>query len=290
MDILLPVAFLCTHVSKSTEQDESKLLRLLEYINGTVHLKYSLGADNLHKLRAWVVDASYAVHPDHNSHTGGVMSFGTGGFLCKSIKQKLNTKSSTEAELVGASNYLLPNIIWVKMFLESQGYQLGENYIEQDNESAIKLEKNGRMSAGPRSRHINIRYFWIRDRSKQENITIRHCPTLDMLGDFFTKPLQGNLFQRFRDVIIGYKHIDTLTSALTSTTVTPSPLEERVGKPDRNDSAPVQKDNSREVMPPTSKKDGVTWTDIVRNRTPVKGIKAECCFELILSSNPVSKV
>ena len=99
------------------------------------------------------------------------MSFGTDGLICKSIKQKLNTKSSTKAELVGASDYL-PKIIWVKMFLALQGYQLGENYLEHDNESAIKLEKNGRMSAGPRSRHINIRYFWIKDRSRQENITI----------------------------------------------------------------------------------------------------------------------
>ena len=52
MDILLSVAFLCTLVSKSTTQDESKLLRLLEYINGTLYLKYTLGANNLAKLRA----------------------------------------------------------------------------------------------------------------------------------------------------------------------------------------------------------------------------------------------
>jgi hypothetical protein len=192
MDILLPVVFLCTRVSKSTTQDEYKLLRLLEYISGTLHLKYTLGADNLRKLRAWV-DASYAVHPDYKSHTGGVMSFGTGGFICKSSKQKLNTKSSTEAELVGASDYL-PNILWVKMFMEAQGYPLGENYLEQDNESAIKLEKNGRMSAGPRSRHINIRHFWIKDRSQQENISIRHCPTLNMLGDFFYQTSPGQSF------------------------------------------------------------------------------------------------
>jgi hypothetical protein len=54
-----------------------------------------------------LVDASYAVHPDMKSHTGGLMSMGTGGLICKSSKQKLNTKSSTEAELVGASDYFL---------------------------------------------------------------------------------------------------------------------------------------------------------------------------------------
>jgi hypothetical protein len=162
------------------------------------------------RVRTWV-DASYAVHPDMKSHTGGVMSFGVGGLLCKSSKQKLNTKSSTEAELVGASDYL-PNTIWVKHFLEAQGYDLEENVLEQDNESAIKLEKNGRTSAGPKSRHIDIRYFWIKDRLYGEDILVRHCPTLQMLADFFTKPLQGALFRRFRDVLLGYKHVDTLAA------------------------------------------------------------------------------
>ena len=71
---------------------------------------------------------------------------GTGGICCKLSKQKLNTKSSTEAELVGASDYL-PNTIWMKVFLEAQGHKVKESILEQDNESAIKLEKNGRTSA-----------------------------------------------------------------------------------------------------------------------------------------------
>jgi hypothetical protein len=138
-DILLAISFLCTRVSKSTVEDEAKLKRVLEYLNGTLHFKYVLGADNLTKLRSWV-DASYAVHPDMKSHTGGVMSFGLGGLVCKSSKQKLNTKSSTEAEVVGASDYL-PNTMWAQMFLEGQGYKLEESIMEQDNESAMKLEK-----------------------------------------------------------------------------------------------------------------------------------------------------
>lgn len=66
------------------------------------------------------VNASYAVHPDMCSHTGGAMSLGRGCILYKSTKQKLNTKSSTEAKFVGASDYL-PNAIWVKMFLHAEG-------------------------------------------------------------------------------------------------------------------------------------------------------------------------
>ena len=98
---------------------------------GTMDLEHTIGADSMEKLRSWV-DALYAVHPDMKSHSGGVMLFGTGGLICKSSKQKLNTKSSSEAELVGVSDYL-PNTMWVKMFLEAQGYKMNDNSLEQDN-------------------------------------------------------------------------------------------------------------------------------------------------------------
>jgi hypothetical protein len=222
-DLLLAIGFLCTRVSKSTKQDQTKLKRVLEYIRATMDLTYTIGADEITKVRSWV-DASYAVHPDMKSHTGGVMSFGLGGLICKSSKQKLNTKSSTEAELVGASDYL-PHSIWMKMFLEAQGHKVTENWFEQDNESAIKLEQNGRQSAGPRSRHIDTRYFWIKDRNASGDIQIRHCPTLHMLADFFTKPLQGDLFRKFRSVLLGYEHVDSLQNYIP---VPPSALEERV--------------------------------------------------------------
>jgi hypothetical protein len=156
------------------------------------------------------------------SHTGGVISFGRGGLVCKSKKQNINTKSSTEAELIGASDYL-PNTLYVKMFMEAQGYPIQTATFHQDNESAIKMEQNGKASCGQRSRHIDIRYFFITDHSKRHNIHITHCRTEDMLADFFTKPLQGSLFRKFRSVLLGETHIDTLS---------PSPLpslnEERV--------------------------------------------------------------
>ena len=253
-DLLLPIAFLSTRVSKSTTQDQGKLQRVLQYIHGTMNLEYTIGADDLGCFRTWV-DASYAVHPDMRSHTGGAMSFGRGAIICKSSKQKLNTKSSTEAEFVGASDYL-PHPIWVKNFLTAQGYTVRENILEQDNESAIKLERNGRMSAGPKSRHIAIRYFWIKDRVKTENISIRHCPTLQMVADFFTKPLQGGLFQTFRDVIMGNKHMSSLN------TDTPSmPLEERV---EELQAASAEDDSISE-----NDSDG-TWVDVVKRGSKKK--------------------
>jgi hypothetical protein len=96
-----------------------KLKRVLEYLHGTMDEFRVIGADDLTNMKMWV-DASYAVHRDMKSHTGGVVSFRTGAALRKSSKQKLNTKSSTEAELVGASDYL-PHAIWAKKFMERQG-------------------------------------------------------------------------------------------------------------------------------------------------------------------------
>ena len=145
-DIFLAVVFLASRVSNATIQDQAKLKRLLEYLYGTYNLPLILGADDIHTLYTFV-DASYAVHEDMKSHTGGVITFGRGGIACKSAKQKLVTKSSMEAELVGASEYL-PSTLWVQHFLQAQGFPHVTSYFEQDNQSTICLERNGRASAG----------------------------------------------------------------------------------------------------------------------------------------------
>ena len=222
-DISPTIAFLCTRVASPTVQDWLKLKRLIRYLKGTTHLNATLGGGDLTTLRTWV-DASYAVHSDMKSHTGGCASFGRGVFMTKSTKQKLNTKSSTEAELVGASDYL-PNTVWATHFLEAQGHVVEDSIFYQDNQSAIRLENNGRASAGQKSRHINIRYFFIKDRIASGGLRVVHCPTSVMLADFYTKPLQGVLFQRFRAVILGYDHISSLEAEYIT-----SLDEERVGE------------------------------------------------------------
>jgi hypothetical protein len=103
--------------------------------------------------------------------------------MCKSAWQKLNTKNSTEAEVVGSSDYL-PRTIWARMFLAEQGYKLTENVFYQDNQSAIRLEKNGRASCGQKSRHINIRYFFMQDCFESEGVSVVYCPTDEMLCRF----------------------------------------------------------------------------------------------------------
>ena len=144
-------------MSCSTEEDWTKLRRVLQYLRGTIDLFLTLGADDITKMLSWV-DVSYGIHHDCRSHTGGFISWGWGVLLTKFQKQKLNTKSSTQGEVVGVSDFLL-NMVWARMFLERQGLILTENTLYQDNQSAIKIEKNGKSSSRQKTKHMENRYF-----------------------------------------------------------------------------------------------------------------------------------
>ena len=93
-------------------------------------------------------------------------------------------------------------VISTRYFIEAQGYSVGPTTIYQDNKSAILLEKNGTSSSTKRTKHINVRYFFVTDRVAQGEITIDYCSTDRMIADFFTKPLQGQLFRRMRSWVL----------------------------------------------------------------------------------------
>ena len=135
-------------------------------------------------------------------HTGLVMSYGHGAAYSASLKQKINTLSSTETELVGISDGM-PKNMWVLYFTEAQGRIVKDNILNEDNTSCIRLAKNGKRSSGNMTKHIKIRYFFVTNRIEAKELSIQHCPTLDMIADYFTKPLQGKLFRKFRDLIMG---------------------------------------------------------------------------------------
>jgi hypothetical protein len=99
------------------------------------------------------------------------MSLGRGAIYRTSTQQKLNTRSS--------------------------------NVLYQDNKSFILLKTDGRRSSSKRTRHIAIRYFFIVYRVKSKEIRIEYCPTGIMIADYFTKPLQGIIFQKLWDMIMG---------------------------------------------------------------------------------------
>ena len=83
-----------------------------------------------------------------------------------------------------------------------QGYNISPLSINQDNLSAMLLENNGQEFSGKRTRHINIRFFFAKSLVNKGEINVKHCSMLEMIADFFTKPLQGALFQKFRKYIM----------------------------------------------------------------------------------------
>ena len=131
--------------------------------------------------------------------------------------QKINTKSSTEAELVGVHN-TMTFVMWMKHFfqLQVEGLnnpklnQYGKHIIiKQDNTSAIQLERNGWKSSTKRTKHIDVQYFYITDQLKKGTISeVVYKPTEDMTSDYLTKALQGKLFIKHRKTLMGLEGID----------------------------------------------------------------------------------
>ena len=126
-------------MTKSTEYDRYKLKRVLTWLKSTINDKSIMGMVSNDILHTWI-DVSYAVHDNMRGQSGEAISMGHGIVTEKLVKQKLNSKSSTETEVIGMSD-ILPHNLWHKYFLEHQGYVLQDNILYQDNQSAINLEK-----------------------------------------------------------------------------------------------------------------------------------------------------
>jgi hypothetical protein len=199
-DTCTAITFLTMRVHEPDKDDWTKLVHLMRYIRGTRRMPLILSANGSCILKWWV-DASFAVHPNMQGRSVGGLSLGRGFPIVSSTKQKVNTRSSTETEILGADDFM-PAICWTRYFMKAQGYGVKDNVLFQDNKSSILLEKNGKASSRKRTKHINIRYFFITDRAKKEEVSVVWCPTGDMIGYFATKPLQGAIFHKFRDQIM----------------------------------------------------------------------------------------
>ena len=187
----------------ATEQDANKATRVLRYLFGTRHLGIVIEPDkSVFCVRSYI-DASYGVHLDGRSHTGVTISLGKGPVMTKSTKQKIATKSSTEAELIALSDSS-SLVIWTRNFLEEQGYKMPPAQIFQDNTSTIAMVKAG-VPTSDRTRHIAIRFFFIKDRVDAGEVDITCVPTKDMQADILTKPLQGELFLKLRKELLNYE-------------------------------------------------------------------------------------
>jgi len=160
-EILFGVNFLCTRVQDPTVEDAVKLGRIMKYLKGSeddeLFLKI-VRVNGVVTMEAYI-DASYGVHQDSKSHSGMVLTMGIGSLVSISTKQKCVSKSSTEAELIAVTDLVGLAFNMKRLAEEIIGEQI-KLVVYQDNESTMKLMKNG--STGARSKHIKIRFAWIK--------------------------------------------------------------------------------------------------------------------------------
>ena len=98
-------------------------------------------------------------------------------------------------------------ILWTKIFMEAQGYDIRRNIIYQDNKFTILLKTNGKRSSSNRTKSTNIHYFFLTYQIQKGNLTVEYCPTTEIIADFMIKPLQGKLFQKFRKMIMSHMNV-----------------------------------------------------------------------------------
>ena len=205
-DLLLAVNKLCRHAQNPTVRDQKALQRLLRYVSKTRNYVLMLSAKSL-DVEAYI-DASFATDADRKSTTGVVIMVGGAIVWAKSGKQGIVTKSSFEAELVALSD-MASMVLWINLFMRDLGLRTDVPIVYQDNQSTMKVAERG-MSNNPVTKHIDIRYLWIKEVLQQGKLLLKYKRTDEMIADGLTKPLLGESFYKFvasLNLVAGQKEV-----------------------------------------------------------------------------------
>jgi hypothetical protein len=202
-DILTAVSYLTTRVTKPTVTDKLKLERVLKYLNGSKTQVMTIGnvfdSDGSITIKCYI-DTSHGIHDDMRGHIGCIMAIGNSNIVLRSTKMKINTKATAETELIGMSEEA-SQALWMKYWLEDNGYKVNPIILYQDNMSTIAMIKKGKPCSRS-TRHIKMRYFFIKDYMNMKIMDVRYLKTDDMLADMLTKPLQGKKFKKFAEMML----------------------------------------------------------------------------------------
>jgi hypothetical protein len=165
-----------------------------------------LGGDAKNRIRLYAfADASYGVHTNCRSHGGTYITYGRGPTLVRSNVLKDISISSSESELMQLSTTTSLAARERYFAIEQQHINPTEKGILlEDNKSAIHMANNGK-SISNRTRHIKIKYFFVKQFLDNGEFHLEHCPTKEMVADILTKPLQGEHFLELRDLLLGYE-------------------------------------------------------------------------------------
>jgi hypothetical protein len=174
-----------------------QLLHLLKYLNGTKDIRLVLGQPAEHpldpdspldvKLQAFA-DASYGDCKDDGKSTSGFAMFLNGSLVnWGTKKQSIVAQSTMESEIVSA-NSAGRTLAHGRNVLSELGFgQKDPSKLWEDNTACIKVVKDPQHHG--RAKHMDLRYFWIREAVQQGKIAIQYVATQDQIADIFTKPL-----------------------------------------------------------------------------------------------------
>ena len=203
-DISFAVNSLARGLVNPTSAHRKAAVRVLRYLAGTPTLGITFGGSlSARPLVAWS-DANWAGKDEENngrSTSGWIVQLGTGPIGWASKKQGIVALSSAESEYV-ASTLALQEVIWVRGLLADCGAIAGgPTTLHCDNTAAITLATQSKLSQ--RTKHINVRYHFIRDAVADGTVRLRWVSTLDQIADILTKPLGPHIFLRLRGALMG---------------------------------------------------------------------------------------
>ena len=191
-DISYSVNLLARKMQNPSIQDWQDTKRIFRYLQGTKEMKlvYQKKKSELHGFS----DASYAEDKeDRKSKSGHVFMMNGGAVSWKSAKQPIVSLSRMEAEYIALTSATKEGI-WLKKFEEEIQMPKKTLTIFEDNQSTIKTATH--KIHNDRSKHIDVRYHFIRECVEEEKIKIEYCPTSEMTADILTKSLGRILHER----------------------------------------------------------------------------------------------
>ncbi|CAL5357308.1 unnamed protein product [Camellia sinensis] len=196
LDLMFAVSLISRYMAKPTELHLLAAKRILRYLKGTTGLGVFYKKGWCEDLVGYA-DSDYAGDlEDRKSTSGYVFMLGSGAVAWSSRKQPIVTLSTTEAEFVAAAA-CASQAVWMKRILEKLSLEESKcTAILCDNSSTIKLSKNPVLHG--RSKHIDVRFHFLRDLTRERAVELVYCGTQDQLADMMTKPLTLDAFQRSR--------------------------------------------------------------------------------------------
>jgi len=198
-DMMFVVSLISRYMENPTELHLQVAKRVLRYLKGTLDfgIFYNKGRNN--DLVAYT-DSDYAGDlGDRKSTSGYVFLLSSGTISWLSKKQPVVSLSTTEAEFIVAASYAC-QIVWLKRVLEKLGLNQDKTtIIHCDSSSAIKLSKNPVMHG--RSKHIDVRFHFLRELTKAGTVELIYCNTQDQIADIMTKPLKLEAFLKLRALL-----------------------------------------------------------------------------------------